>query len=125
TRAARPGLYPPALSLQESRRRDRTGEEPDQVQSAVEGGTRVCRNEVEVRVRQGALSRAGQEREPPVCDLRAGEFVSGAQATVGRDGGVVPHQAAGPPSRGPKANRHAPWGDPNHRLPRSLLFASL
>ena len=125
TRAARPGLYPPALSLQGSHRRGGTGEEPDQVQSAIQGGTRLCRTQTQVWVRQGALSRTGQECEPPVCDLRAGEFVPGAQATVVRYGGVVPHEAAEPPSPGGQSKRHASWGEPNHRLPRSLLFASL
>ena len=99
TRTARPGLYPPALSLQGSHRRGGTGEEPDQVQSAIQGGKRLCRAQTQVWVRQGALSRTGQECEPPVCDLRAGEFVLGAQATVARYGGVVPHEAAEPTSR--------------------------
>ncbi len=106
TRAARSGLYPPALSLQGSHRRGGTGEEPDQVQSAIQGGKRLCRAQTQVWVRQGALSRTGQECEPPVCDLRAGEFVLGAQATVARYGGVVPHEAAEPTSPGGKSKRH-------------------
>jgi hypothetical protein len=93
-------VYPPALSLQGSRRRGETGEEADQVQSAIQGGTCVCRVEAKVRVREGALSRTGQECEPPVCYLRAGESVPGAQATVVRYG-VVPHGAE-PPLRGQK-----------------------
>src|ERR1700692_2612996 len=61
TRAARPGLYPPALSLQGSHRRGGAGEEPDQVQSAIQGGTRVWCAETEVWIHQAALSRTGQE----------------------------------------------------------------
>jgi hypothetical protein len=68
------------------------------------GRTCLCRAQTQVWIRQGALSRNGQECEPPVCYLRAGESVPGAQATIVRYGGVVPQEAAEPPFRGHKAN---------------------
>jgi hypothetical protein len=42
-----------------------------------------------------------------------------------RYGGVVRHEAAETTLTGAKNERHASWGEPHHRLTRSLLFASL
>jgi hypothetical protein len=66
-----------------------TGEEPDQVENALAGGTCVWGDETEVRVREGALPRPGEERQPVVRDLRPGKPVCSAQETAERGGITV------------------------------------
>ena len=41
--------------------------------SALAGGARVSDHEAAVRLREGSLPRAGQERQPAVCHLRTGQ----------------------------------------------------
>ena len=52
--------------------------------------TTVCkfRHEAEVRVREGALPRTEEERQPAVCHLRSGELVYGSQETAPLGGGI-------------------------------------
>ena len=47
------------------------GEEPDQVESAGESGTRISGDEAEVWIRESALPRAEEKRASAVCHLRA------------------------------------------------------
>ena len=51
------------------------GEEPDEIEGTSESRARVSSDEVEVRVRESALSRAEEECAPVVCHLRFGEPV--------------------------------------------------
>jgi hypothetical protein len=69
-------------------------EEPQQEQRTIQGGTRVRGDEAEVWIRQGALSRTGQEREPIVCDVRSGEPVPGPQAAAEGNTWLVSIEAA-------------------------------
>src|SRR5208283_1771894 len=62
--AASRRLHEQALSLQEPYRRSGAGEEPDEIQDTLEGGARVWSDEAEVWVREGTLSRPGEERQP-------------------------------------------------------------
>jgi hypothetical protein len=55
------------------------GEEPDEVEGAVESGARVCGDEAEVRICEAALPRTEEECQPVVCGVRAGEPVSVAE----------------------------------------------
>src|SRR5271167_1453386 len=81
-RAPGPGLHPSALPLQGSGGRSGAGEEPDQVDGALEGGARVWGDEAEVRICEAALSWTEEERQPVVCGVRAGEPVSVAEKTA-------------------------------------------
>jgi IS5 family transposase len=45
---------------------------------SLQGGACVWGYEIEVRLRESALSRTGEERQPTVCHLRAGESVYGS-----------------------------------------------
>src|SRR5882672_7113316 len=83
------GLHPSALPLQRWGERSRAGEEPDQVEGAVESGARVWSDEAEVRIREAALSRTEEERQPAVCGVRPGEPVSAAQKAVAPDAGLA------------------------------------
>jgi hypothetical protein len=65
--------------------------------------------------------RLRQEREPPVCDLRSGESVSGPQTTAVYDGGVVPQGAAEPSSGEGKSKRNPCRGA---KPPATQLFLS-
>jgi len=51
------------------------GEEPDEIARTGESKARVSSDQVEVRVRASALSRAEEECAPVVCHLRSGERV--------------------------------------------------
>jgi IS5 family transposase len=68
-----------------------------------EGGARVCGAEVEVRIREGTLSRAGEECQPAGCDLCVGQPVSGAPEAH------VPHGVVSL-RRAPPARRRAKVG---------------
>ena len=57
-------------------------QEPEQVEGALEGGARVCGDEAEVRICEGALSRTEEECHPAVRGVRSGEPVSAAEKTV-------------------------------------------
>jgi len=58
------------------------GEEPDQVDGALESGARICRDEAEVRICEAALSRTEEEWHPTVRGARAGESVLAAEKTA-------------------------------------------
>src|SRR5439155_15323746 len=88
-RAAGPGLHPSALPLQGWGSRSGAGEEPDQVEGALEGGTRVCGDEAEVRICEATLSRTEEECHPTVRGVRAGESVLGAEKTVALGTGLA------------------------------------
>src|SRR5207302_5249277 len=55
---------------------------PHQVDGALEGGARVCGDEAEVRICEGALSRTEEECHPTVRGVRSGKPVSAAEKTV-------------------------------------------
>src|SRR5207249_1722593 len=65
------------------------GEEPEQVDGALEGGARVCGNEAEVRICEATLSRIAEECHPTVRGVRAGESVLGAEKTVALGTGLA------------------------------------
>jgi len=103
------GLYPSALPLQGSGGRSRAGEEPDEVDGALEGGARVWGDEAEVRICEATLSRAEEECQPAVCRVRAGEPVSGAEKTVASGTGLVWERRlriTGEPPNGRKAGKN-------------------
>src|SRR5438309_11996516 len=66
-----------------------SGEEPDEVEGALEGGTRVCGDEAEVRICEATLSRTEEECHPTVRGVRAGESVLGAEKTVALGTGLA------------------------------------
>ena len=47
--------------------KSRAGEEPDEVEGALEGGARVCGDEAEIRICEAALSRTAEECHPTVA----------------------------------------------------------
>src|SRR6516164_165748 len=64
-----------------------------------------------VRLRQGALSRAQEERSPPARNLCAGQSVHGTSSSAALPGGVeCPHCASTPhrQSNTPKASGQSP-----------------
>src|SRR5437660_3648243 len=65
------------------------GEEPEQVEGALEGGARVCGDEAEVRICEATLSRTEEECHPTVRGVRAGESVLGAEKTVALGTGLA------------------------------------
>src|SRR5207253_7676142 len=65
------------------------GEEPEQVDGALEGGARVCGDEAEVRICEATLSRTEEECHPTVRGVRAGESVLGAEKTVALGTGLA------------------------------------
>src|SRR5664279_2271955 len=79
-------------------RRSGASQEPDEVNGSLQGGARVWGDEAEVRIREGALPRTGEERQPTVCHLRAGKSVYGSQETAAQDG-VVSAKSVRPPER--------------------------
>src|SRR4030067_1447887 len=89
-RAARAGLDPQKVSLQGSRRRIGTREEPSEVQGAVKSRACVRGDEAEVRVREGTLPRASEKRKPAARHLRDGQSIHGAQETALSAGVVLP-----------------------------------
>src|SRR2546428_10989953 len=64
-------------------------EEPDEVEGALEGGTRVCGDEAEVRICEATLPRTEEECHPTVRGVRAGESVLGAEKTVALGTGLA------------------------------------
>ena len=56
---------------------------------ALEGGTRVCGDEAEVRICEATLSRTEAECHPTVRGVRAGESVLGAEKTVASGTGLA------------------------------------
>ena len=63
------------------------GEEPDEIERAVEGGACVSGDEAEIRICEAALPRTEEERAPAVCHLRVGQSVSQSQKTARRSVG--------------------------------------
>src|SRR5256886_13626070 len=63
--------------------------EPEQVEGALEGGTRVCGDEAEVRICEATLPRTEEECHPTVRGVRAGESVLGAEKTVALGTGLA------------------------------------
>src|ERR1700693_4347891 len=122
--AAGPGLHPSALSLQGSGRRSGAGEEPDQVEGALESGARVCSDEAEVRIREAGLPRTEEECQPVVCGVRAGKPVSAAEEAGAARTSIAPLRrfqiTSEPPKRaatGEKPNPNACTGTPEHAAP--------
>src|SRR6266550_5687945 len=72
--------------------RSGAGEEPDEVEGALEGGARVCGDEAEVRICEATLSRTEEECYPTVRGVRAGESVLGAEKTVALGTGLAPER---------------------------------
>src|SRR5450755_2271217 len=118
-RAAGAGLHPSALPLQRSGGRSGAGEEPEQVDGAVEGGARVWGDEAEVRICEAALSRTEEECHPTVRGVRAGEPVSAAEKTVASGTGLARQRwlptTSGPPKR----------AEDRESRPRALMLAWL
>src|SRR5207253_3034440 len=69
--------------------RSGAGEEPHEVEGALEGGARVCGDEAEVRICEATLSRTEEECHPTVRGVRAGESVLGAEKTVALGTGLA------------------------------------
>jgi IS5 family transposase len=61
---------------------ERAGAEPDQIEGTLARRACVWRAQGKVRVREGALSRSGQKRQPLVCHLRIGKSVPGTPEAV-------------------------------------------
>ena len=72
------GAYLDGFGFFRWRRRPTAGEEPEQVEGALEGGARVCGDEAEVRICEATLSRTAEECHPTVRGVRAGESVLGS-----------------------------------------------
>ena len=66
------------------------GEEPDQVDGALEGGARVCGDEAEVRICEAALPGTEEECHPTLRGVCAGEPLFGAEKTVAFGAGLSP-----------------------------------
>ena len=105
--------------------KSRAGEEPDEVEGALEGGTRVCGDEAEVRICEAALSRTEEECHPTVRGVRTGESVLGAEKTVASGTGLAPERrllfTGEPPKQAEdrkKPNPSACTGLAEHLLPR-------
>src|SRR6266567_1866280 len=105
--------------------RSGAGEEPDEVEGALEGGTRVCGDEAEVRICEAALSRTEEECHPTVRGVRTGESVLGAEKTVASGTGLAPERrlliTGEPPKQAEdrkKPNPSACTGLAEHLLPR-------
>src|SRR5881275_2509931 len=101
------------------------GEEPDEVEGALEGGTRVCGDEAEVRICEATLSRTEEECYPTVRGVRAGESVLGAEKTVALGTGLARERrlliTGEPPKQAEdrkKPNPSACTGLAEHLLPR-------
>src|SRR5207237_8171866 len=94
------------------------GEEPEQVEGAIEGVARVCDDEVEVRICEATLSRTEEECHPTVRGVRAGESVLGAEKTVALGTGLArerrllitgePPEAGGRPEKTESERLHRP-----------------
>src|SRR5271157_4166909 len=79
---------------------------------------RVWGDEAEIRVREGTLPRTGQERQPTICDLRAGEPVPGAQEADGNSGVVSPNRPKLPNA---ESDGHKTRGNEGTDLPWGLF----
>src|SRR5207253_10779037 len=90
-------------------------QEPEQVEGALEGGARVCGDEAEVRICEGALSRTEEERYPTVRGVRAGEPVSAAEKTVASSISLARERRRQITSEPPEAGGRAK-SDPNVRI---------
>src|SRR5438309_2937509 len=102
-----------------------SGEEPDEVEGALEGGTRVCGDEAEVRICEATLSRTEEECHPTVRGVRAGESVLGAEKSVALGTGLARERrlliTGEPPKQAEdrkKPNPSACTGLAEHLLPR-------
>ena len=93
-RATGAGPDQPTLSLQRPHRRRRARAQPDEVAGALQGGARVSDHEAEVRVREGALPRTREERQPAVCHLRPGQPLHRPLDTAAAGAGISPPQAS-------------------------------
>src|SRR5206468_11533551 len=105
--------------------RSGAGEEPDEVEGALEGGARVCGDEAEVRICEATLSRTEEECYPTVRGVRAGESVLGAEKTVALGTGLARERrlliTGEPPKQAEdrkKPNPSACTGLAEHLLPR-------
>src|SRR5439155_2024351 len=101
------------------------GEEPEQVDGAVEGRACVCGDEAEVRICEATLSRTEEECHPTVRGVRAGESVLGAEKTVALGTGLARERrlliTGEPPKRAEDRERPNPsacTGLAEHLLPR-------
>src|SRR5207302_5815714 len=101
------------------------GEEPEQVEGALEGGARVCGDEAEVRICEATLSRTEEECHPTVRGVRAGESVLGAEKTVALGTGLARERrlliTGEPPKQAEdreRPNPNACTGLAEHLLPR-------
>src|SRR5438034_1190573 len=111
-------------------RRSGAGEEPDQVDGALESGARVCGDEAEVRICEAALPRTEEECQPSVRGVRSGEPVSAAEEAAASGTSIAPLRrlliTSEPPKRaatGKKKNPSAPTGMLNtQRLKDTGLF---
>ncbi len=88
-RAAGAGLRQPPLSPSRRGGRGRAGEEPHQIEGAGQGRASDRGHQAGVRLCQSALSRAQEERSSSARDLRAGQSVHGAPASIALPGGVA------------------------------------
>jgi hypothetical protein len=71
---------------------------PDEVESAGQGGARVWGAEAEVRIREVALPRTKEERQPVVCHVCSGEPVPSTEKAAAHRRGL--DRPADVPSRG-------------------------
>src|SRR5438128_7484025 len=101
------------------------GEEPEQVDGALEGGARVCGDEAEVRICEATLSRTEEECHRTVRGVRAGESVLGAEKTVALGTGLarerrllITGEPPKPAEDRKKPNPSACTGLAEHLLPR-------
>src|SRR6266581_1957511 len=124
-------LHAPTSTKNREQQRDpemhqtKKGEEPEQVDGALEGGARVCGDEAEVRICEATLSRTEEECHPTVRGVRAGESVLGAEKTVALGTGLARERrlliTGEPPKQAEdrkKPNPSACTGLAEHLLPR-------
>ena len=81
----------------------------------VQGRACVRRHQVPVRLRQGSLSRPGQERPSPVRHLRAGQSLHRAPPAHEQAGGVMPQNAPQNATTTPKRGKQI---EPTYALRR-------
>src|SRR5579859_6145630 len=66
------GLYEPALPLERSCRRDRTAQEPNQVEDPLARRTCLLGDQGSVRICESPVPRSGEETEPTAGDVCVG-----------------------------------------------------
>jgi transposase, IS5 family len=104
-------LHQPPLSLPRRGRRGRAGEKPHQIDGAGQGRASDRRHQAGVWLCQDALSWVGEERSSPARELRAGQSIHGALASVALPAGVeCPHR----PEAAPTAQRDRKTAAPSH-----------